>query len=70
VEFVEASTKVSGGGGIGNSFGVQSVQIGFILAPPFDVLQSFAVTENVVGQIEHVVRFAVRVVELLPDCGP
>ena len=56
----EAPTEVAGRGGVGNASRAQGVEKVFVGAAEFDVLQTGAVAEGVVGEVEDVVGFVVR----------
>jgi hypothetical protein len=57
---VKATTEVARRGGVGNPFGAQRVQIDFVVTPQFDVLQSLPAGQNVVGDIQHMIRLVIR----------
>jgi hypothetical protein len=60
VFFVEASTKVAGRRRIGNALNSQRIQKNFVVTPQFDVFQACAADEQVVGDVEHMIRFVIR----------
>ena len=55
----EATAEVSGRGWVGNSLCAQGVEKDFVIAPQFNVLQSHAVAQRVVRQVQHVIRLMV-----------
>src|SRR5690606_11546896 len=57
---VESTEEVSRGGRIGDPLRPQKVQETLVLPEPVDVLQTSATCQNVVRQIEHVIRFVIR----------
>jgi hypothetical protein len=56
----KASAEIAGGGRIGNAASAESVEVDLILAAQLDVLQASAVTQGVVGEVEHVIGVVVR----------
>jgi hypothetical protein len=70
---VEAAAEIASGRRIGNALGPERVEIDFILATQFEVLQTRAIAQRVVGQIKHVIGLVVRQMDfeqmqLLIDC--
>src|SRR5665213_2062589 len=61
---LEATAKIAGRRGIGNAQGVQGIQVRFILSPQLQVLQTAAVTQRVVGDVQHMIGFVVWQVDL------
>ena len=61
---LEAPAKIPGRGGIGNPPGVHRLQISFVLAPQFQIFQAGAVTQGVKGEVQDVVAFVVRQMDL------
>ena len=62
--FAEASTEIAGGGGIGNALGAEGVEEVDIVAAQLDVLEAIAVAKSVVGEIEDMIGFMVKHVNL------
>src|ERR1035438_10172263 len=60
----EASAEVAGRGRVGYAAGAQGVQKVLVATAQFDVLQTSAVAQGVVGEVEHVIGFVVRQVQL------
>src|SRR5690606_29104912 len=58
--FVEAAAEVAGRGRVGDRAGAQHVQEGGVVATDLDVVQDLPAAQDVVGDIEHVVRVLVR----------
>ena len=61
---LEASAEVAGRGRIGNAVGAESVEEDLVVATQFDVLQAIAVAKGVVGEVEDVIRFVIRQMDL------
>ena len=59
----EAPTEVAGGGRVGDATRAQGIEKVFVGAAEFDVLQTGAVAEGVVGEVEDVVGFVVGEVD-------
>ena len=55
--------EVAGRGGIGNPPRAERVQVDFVVTPQFQMFQAGAAGQQVVGHVQHVVRFAVRQIE-------
>ena len=64
VAFVEAAAKVTGGGRVGDSPRAQRVEVDFVVAPQLEVFQAGSAGQDVVGDVEHVVRLVVGQVHL------
>ena len=60
VDAGEAAAEIAGRGGIGNAAGAEGVEEDFVVAAQFDVLQTSAVAQGVVGEVEDVIGFVVR----------
>jgi hypothetical protein len=60
----EAAAEISGGRGVRNALGSQGIKEDLVLAPKLDVLQARPVHEGVVGDVEDVIRFPVRQMDL------
>src|SRR3984957_16852367 len=60
----EATTEIAGGRRIGDAQSPERVEVDFILTTQFEVLQTGAVAQRVVGQVEHMVRLVVGHVNL------
>ena len=60
----EAAAEVAGRGGIGNAASAEGVEEVLVVAAQFDVLQTGAAAQGVVGDVEHVVGFVIGQVEL------
>ena len=60
----EAAQEVAGGGRVGNALGAEGVEVGFVVAEQFEVLQALAAGQEVVGDVEDVVGLEVRQVTL------
>ena len=54
---IETAAEVARRGGVGNPPDTQRIQIGFVVAPQFQMLQARATGQQVVGNVQHVVRF-------------
>ena len=61
---LEASAKVTCRGGIGDALGAEGIQEMEVLAAPFDILQTIAVAQRVVGDIENVVGLMIGKMKL------
>ncbi len=61
---LEAAAEVAGGGRVGNAPRAQGVEIDFVGAPQFQVFQAIAVAQGVVGQVQHVIAFVIRQMNL------
>lgn len=51
-------------GRVGYSLSLQSIEICFVIVEKFEVFDTFAAAENVIGEVENVVGFMVRQMEL------
>jgi hypothetical protein len=60
----EAAAEVASGRGIGDAPGAQGVEKVLVVAAEFDVLQAGPVAQGVVGDVEDMVGFVVRQVDL------
>ena len=60
VAFIEAPTEVAGRRGVGDALRPERVQVHFVVAPQLDVFQAGSAGQEVVGDVEHVVRLMVR----------
>ena len=56
----EAAAEIACGGGIGNALRPQGVEEGLVVAAQLDVFQAGAVAQSVVGNVQDVVRFVIR----------
>ena len=56
----ETPAEIPGRRGVGNPLRPQGVQIHLIVPQPFEVLQAVPVAQDVVGDIQHVIRLVVR----------
>src|SRR5262249_40817835 len=61
---VKTAAEVAGGGGIGNALGAEGVEEDSVVAAQLDVLQTVAVAQGVVGDVEHVIGLVVRQMDL------
>ena len=61
---LEAAAEVAGRGRIGNARRAQGIEMVLVVAAQFDVLQTDAVAQGVVGEVEHVIGFVIRQVQL------
>jgi hypothetical protein len=59
IGLTEATTEVPRSGGIGDSFGSQSVEIDFVVAPQLDVFDPLTTSEGVEGNVQDVVGFMI-----------
>jgi hypothetical protein len=59
IGLTEATTEVAGSGGVGDSFGSQSIQIDFVVAPQFGVFNPLTAGEGVEGDVQDVVGFMI-----------
>ena len=57
---VEASAKVASSGGVGNPSRAERVEISLVVPQQLDVLQASAAGQQVVSDVEHMVRLVVR----------
>jgi len=55
----EAPTEITSGGGIRNALGAESIKEVDVLAAQFDVLQTVAVAQSVIGDIEYMIGFVI-----------
>jgi hypothetical protein len=55
----EAPAEVAGGGGIGDAARAQGIEERVVVAPPFEVLETGAVAERVVRDVEDVVGLVI-----------
>ena len=60
----EAAAKVASGGGVGDAASAQGIEEGCVVAAEFDLLQAGAVAQGVVGDVEDVVGFVIRQMQL------
>ena len=60
----EPAAEVPGGGWVGDPLGTQSVQVHLVVTEQFEVLHTLAPAQEVVGDVEHVVRLVVRLMHL------
>ena len=60
----EASAEIAGRGRIGNARGSEGVEEDFVLATQFEILQTGAVAQRVVGEVEDMIGFVVGKMEL------
>jgi hypothetical protein len=60
----EAAAEVAGRGRVGDAAGAQGVEKHFVVAAELDVLQTGALTQGVVGDIEHMIRLVKRQMDL------
>jgi hypothetical protein len=60
----EAAAEVTGGRRVGDASGSKGVEKSLIIATQFNVLQTSAIAEGVVGEVEDVVGFMVRQMDL------
>jgi hypothetical protein len=61
---IETSAEVTCGSGIGDALSPEGVEEVDVIAAKFDVLEAIAIAEGVVGEVEDVVGFVVRHVNL------
>ena len=61
---LEAAAEVARRGGIGDAAGPQGVEVGLVAAQQFQVLQARSAGQQVVGDVQHVVRLVVGEVDL------
>ena len=61
---LEAPAKIAGGGRIGDAAGAEGVKENLVVAAQLDVLQTGAVAQGVVGEVENVIRLVIRQVNL------
>ena len=64
VLLLKSPQEVAAGGGIGYALGSEGVEIGCVVAQQLDVFKSLSTTQNVVGEIEHVIALVVGQVAL------
>ena len=60
----EATTEVTRRGGIGDACGPEGVQVDLVVATDFEVLDTAATGQDVVGDVQHVVTLEVGLVTL------
>jgi hypothetical protein len=60
----EAAAEVAGGGRVRDAARAQRVEVVVVVPAKFDVLQTGAVAQGVVGEVEDVVGFVVGQVDL------
>ncbi len=60
----EASTKVAGGGGVGDTASAERVEEGLVVAAQLDVLQTGTFAQGVVGNVEDVIGLVVGQMDL------
>jgi hypothetical protein len=61
---LETPAKITGGGRIGNARSAQGVEIRLVVAQNLQVLQAGPAAEDVVGDVQHVVRFVIGQMDL------
>jgi hypothetical protein len=64
VRSAETSAEIAGGRRIRNALSTEGIEVDFILATQFQILQASAVAQRVVGQVEHVIGFVVGQMDL------
>ena len=57
--FVEASAEIACGGGIGNALSAQGIEEVDVIAAQFDVLDTVAVAQGVIGDIQDMIGFVI-----------
>ena len=62
--FGEPTAEVAGRRGVGDPLGAQGVQIDLVVAPEFQMLQAGATSQQVVGDVQDMIRLAVGQVDL------
>ena len=60
----EAAAEVARRGGVGNAPGAQRVEVAFVVAQEFQVFQARAARQEIVGDVQHMVRFVVGQMDL------
>ena len=55
----KTAAEIAGRGRIGNAAGTEGIEIDFILAAQFQILQTGAIAQGVIGQVEHVIRLVI-----------
>ena len=60
----EAAAEISGGGGVGDALGAQSVEIDLVVAPQLEMLDFLAAGQDVVGDVQDMVGFVIGQVPL------
>ncbi len=63
-ELRETAAEITGGGRIGNPLGSHGVEIGFVAASIFEVLEAVAAGEQVHRDVEDMIGFVVGQVQL------
>jgi hypothetical protein len=61
---LEASAEIPGSGRVGDAAGAQGIKEDFVVAAQFEVLQTGAVAQGIVGEVEDVIRLMVGQVKL------
>ena len=61
---LEAATEVAGRGGIGDSPGIDGIQVHFIVAAQFEIFQAGRVAQGVEGEVQHVIALMIGQVNL------
>ena len=59
IGFIETAQEVASGRGVGDALGVESIEVMLVVAEQFDVFQYFAVGEEVIGHVEHMIGLEV-----------
>ncbi len=63
MERIEATAEVAGRGRVGNAARAEGVEKRFVLAAQFEILQTRAAAQSVVGDGEHMIGFVIGQVE-------
>ena len=61
---LESPAEVAGRRGVGDAGCPQSIQIRLVVAEQFDVLQTVPSGQNVIADVQHVIRFVIRQMNL------
>ena len=69
VRHCESPTEIACRGRVGNPLGSQGVEIHLVVAPQFQMLDPRAAGQNVVGDVQHVVRLVIGQMPLRADAG-
>ena len=59
IPVAEATTEITGGGGIRNAFRSECTQIGFILPSEFKMFQTCSASEQIESNVQHMIGFTV-----------
>ena len=55
----KTAAEIAGRGRIGNATGAEGIEIDFILPARFQILQTGAIAQGVISQVEHMIRLVI-----------